>query len=130
MLENLGGVTSQIARLALDAASQRQEITAHNIANATTPGFVPKRVEFAEQLRAFANEMLATSDTQTIDARYETFKSQIRDGAFVNAKTDQVVEIDMEMVNLAENVLYYRAILEGLSKRGDILRMAIRERSI
>ena len=130
MLENLGGVTSQVARLALDAASQRQEITAHNIANATTPGFVPKRVEFAEQLRAFANEMLATSDSQTIDARDVTFKSQIRDGAFVNAKTDQLVEIDMEMVNLAENVLYYRAILEGLSKRGDILRMAIRERSI
>ena len=130
MLENLGGVTSQIARLALDAASQRQEITAHNIANATTPGFVPKRVEFAEQLRAFANEMLAASDPRTVDERYETFKSQIRDGAFVNAKTDQLVEIDMEMVNLAENVLYYRAILEGLSKRGDVLRMAIRERSI
>ena len=130
MLENLGGVTSQIARLALDAASQRQEITAHNIANATTPGFVPKRVEFAEQLRAVATEMLAASDARTNEARYASFKSQIRDGAFINAKTDQLVEIDMEMVNLTENVLYYRAILEGLSKRGDVLRMAIRERSI
>jgi len=130
MLENLGGVTSQIAWLALDAASQRHEITAHNIANATTPGFVPKRVEFAEQLRAFASEALASSDLRNVDERYSGFKSQIHEGSFVSAKSDQLVEVDMEMVNLTENVLYYRAILEGLSKRGDVLRMAIRERSI
>jgi flagellar basal-body rod protein FlgB len=130
MLDNLGGVTFQIALLGLDAAAQRQEITAHNIANASTPGFVPKRVEFAEQLRTLANEMLAGGDAQDIDSLYSTFKSKIQDGSFVNAKADQLVEVDMEMVNLTENVLYYRAILEGLSKRGDVLRMAINERSI
>jgi flagellar basal-body rod protein FlgB len=130
MLENLGGVTSQIASLALDAAALRHEITAHNIANATTPGFVPKRIEFAEQLRALANEALTSVDTRDFDARHASLKSQIRDGSLVEAKSDQLVEVDMEMANLTENVLYYRAILEGLSKRTDVLRMAIRERSI
>ena len=130
MIDNLGGITHKIALLGLDAASQRQELTAHNIANASTPSFVPKRVEFAEQLRAVVGEMLASGDSQSVEAAYSAFKSKISDGSFVDAKTDQLVEVDMEMVNLTENVLYYRAILEGVSKRGDILRMAIRERSI
>lgn len=129
MLENLGGVTSQVARLALDAASLRHEITAHNIANAETPGFVPKRVEFAEHLRSLLDAALSGADGRDIATRYSTFKSQIRNGSFVASKTDQLVEVDVEMVNLTENVLYYRAILESLSKRSDVLRMAIRERS-
>ena len=130
MLDNLGGVTSQVARLALNAAAQRHEITAHNIANAQTPGFVPKRVEFADQLRSLLEAALAGGNRNDVNSRISDFKSQIRDGAFISSKTDQLVEVDMELVNLTENVLYYRAILEGLTKRADVLRMAIRERSI
>jgi flagellar basal-body rod protein FlgB len=129
-MENLGGITSQIAWLALDAAALRHEITAHNIANARTPGFVPKRVEFAEQLRSLVNDAVVGADSKDIGSRFAALKTQIRNGSLVETKTDQTVEVDMEMINLTENVLYYRAILEGLSKRSDVLRMAIRERSI
>ena len=50
MIENLGGVTSEVAWLALDALSLRHQVISHNIANAETPGFVPKRLEFSEHL--------------------------------------------------------------------------------
>ena len=128
-MENLGGITSQIAWLALDAAALRHDITAHNIANSETPGFVPKRVEFAEQLRALVQDAIAGADPQDLGSRFAELKSKMQNGSFVTAKTDQLVEVDMEMINLTENVLHYRAILEGLSKRSDVLRMAIRERS-
>ena len=57
MIENLGGVTSDVARLALDALSLRHELISHNIANARTPGYVPKRLEFSARLHALVDSL-------------------------------------------------------------------------
>lgn len=130
MLENLGGVTSQIAGIALDAAVLRQQVIAHNIANARTEGFVPKRVEFAEQLNGLVEQLRAGAAPTQIDAGIKALQEQVDDGSLVKTEPTQVVQLDEEMVNLTETVLYYRALLEAQSKRGDILRMAIRERSV
>lgn len=130
MIDNLGGVTSQIANIALDAAVLRQQVIAHNIANARTEGFVPKRVEFAEQLSTLIEQLRGGTAAADIDDEMKALQKKVDEGSLVKAQPDQLVEVDEEMVNLTETVLYYRALLEAQSKRGDIMRMAIRERSM
>ena len=130
MIESLGGVTGEIARLALDVAVRRHELAAHNIANADTPGFVPKRLDFAERLRMLVSDFASGLGASDIESRVSELRAQLNDGSAVEAKIGQSVEVDQELVTITENVLYYRALLEGLVKRGDILRSAIRERGI
>jgi flagellar basal-body rod protein FlgB len=129
MIDNLGGVTSQVAWLALDALALRHELTAHNIANAETPGFVPKRLEFAARLRGVVEMLQGGAGSPGFDQALEQLRADLRAGELTNAPTDQLVEVDMEMVDLTANVLQYRAIIEAQAKRGELLRLAIRERS-
>lgn len=129
MIENLGGPTSDVARLALDALSLRHELISHNIANARTPGYVPKRLEFAARLQALVDSLQQGVDPGMFSQEVDLLRADIKSGTLTNAPTDQTVEVDMEMVDLTANVLQYRGILDAQSKRGDILRAAIRERS-
>lgn len=134
MIENLGGVTSEVAWLALDALSLRHQVISHNIANAETPGFVPKRLEFSEHLHMLVNSLgngaASLAGTPGFSHEIDRMREELRAGAYTNSHTDQEVEIDMEMVDLTANVLQYRSIIEAQTKRGEILRMAIRERSM
>lgn len=130
MIDDLGGVTSQVSRLALDALSLRHEVISHNIANAKTPGYVPKRLEFGAQLQMLLDQIDNGAGATDLASDISRLREELRSGGYVEAHTDQVVEVDMEMVDLTANVLQYRAIIEAGSKRSDILRLAIRERSI
>ena len=129
MLESLGGVTSDIVRLGLDMALLRHEVTAHNIANASTPGYVPKRVQFATELREMLAAVRSGADEVDLNSRVRELRDRLTDRSVIHGRPEQSVEVDMEMIELTENVLYYRALLEAQAKRGDILRSAIRERS-
>ena len=130
MIENLGGVTSQVAWLALDALSLRHELISHNIANAETPGFVPKRLEFAARLQALVAQLDGATAPPGFGLEIDRLRDDLRAGVLTHAPTDQIVEVDMEMVDLTANVLQYRAIIEAQAKRGELLRLAIRERSV
>jgi flagellar basal-body rod protein FlgB len=129
VIDDLGGVTSQVARLALDALSLRHEVIAHNIANARTPGFTPNRLEFGAQLKALVDQIDAGAGTADLHQEIDRLREELRAGTYIESHADQLVEIDMEMVDLTANVLQYRAIIEAQNKRADILRTAIRERS-
>ncbi|MES9938925.1 MAG: flagellar basal body rod protein FlgB [Candidatus Thiodiazotropha sp. 6PLUC2] len=127
MIEDIGGVTSRLVSLALDVSSLRQQVTANNIANAETPGFAPQQVSFEQLLEA--NGML-TSDQpseNSLTRGLESIERQLKHGDLIETNKDELVSLDMEMVNLTENVLHYRALLEGLSKRGSLIKMAISE---
>ncbi|MES9851139.1 MAG: flagellar basal body rod protein FlgB [Candidatus Thiodiazotropha sp. L084R] len=127
MIEDIGGVTSQLVRLALDVSSLRQQVYANNIANAETPGFAPQQVRFEQLLEA--NGML-TSDqpsNHSLTSELEVIEMHLTEGDLIETRKDESVALDMEMVNLTENVLHYRALLEGLSKRGSLIKMAISE---
>src|ERR687894_3136498 len=47
----IGDVTSSALKAALDGLAQRQRVTADNIANINTPGFLAGRVAFESSLR-------------------------------------------------------------------------------
>jgi len=124
MLDDIGGVTSQLVKVALNASLLRHEVIANNIANANTPGFQPQRVNFENVLLDIEHERDAMSD-EVLKAQLGELDRLIKEGSVVEQSGESQVELDVEMVELTENVIRYRALLEGLSKRGDLINMAI-----
>ena len=126
MIENIGGATSQLVKLALDAALLKHQVIANNIANVSTPGYVAKRVSFEEHLTKFLTPTGQLNES-ALNAEIDSLKSMLEEGHAVVPADNEVVELDQEMVNLSENVLRYQALLDALSKRGSIIKMAINE---
>jgi flagellar basal-body rod protein FlgB len=127
MIEDIGGVTSRLVSLALDVASLRQQVTANNIANANTPGFAPQRVNFEQLLEKSA---MLTSDGPSdhdLTSEIDVLNRHLEQGDLIETLEKEEVALDMEMVKVTENVLHYRALLEGLAKRSSLIRMAINE---
>lgn len=125
MIDDLGGVTSAVARAALDAAIVRHDIIANNIANASTPGFVPKALRFDDYMAAVKAELLGGS--RAAGSAYGTSSLlSPGDAQWQRSLNTESVRLDMEMVAMSENVVRYQAILGALQKRGDIFGMAVR----
>jgi flagellar basal-body rod protein FlgB len=121
MIEAVGVTTSELVKLALDAAVLRHQVLANNIANANTPGFRPSDVDFDEQLRRAALAMAPTGSITAGD--YHTSLGGIRETG------EHHVELDLEIAKIAENTLRYQSLLTGLGKQTSILRMAISEQA-
>ena len=79
MIEDLGGITSKLARLALDASLLRHQVIANNIANADTPGFAAKRVNFEEQLAKFM-QINGELDDSALEKEFQNIKASIDEG--------------------------------------------------
>ena len=126
MIDNIGGVTSQLVRVALDAALLRHEIIANNIANADTPGFQAKRLDFEQQLVGFS-ALLSGGNDDALTDRINSLKASLHESDSMVVSQQEPVELDREMIRLTENTLRYQALLQASSKRGDIIKMAVRE---
>jgi flagellar basal-body rod protein FlgB len=129
MIEDIGGVTSRLVTLALDISSLRQQVIAHNIANANTPGFTPQRVNFERLLDDVKLNASDGSGDRELTDQIDRLRSRLEHGELIEASEDKTVALDMEMVKLTENVLRYQALLEGLAKRGSLIKLAVTEGS-
>lgn len=123
MVNPVESSTVGLVTLALDAASLRQQALANNIANLNTPGYVPYRVQFEEQLASARAHYLAGTPISQSDLAGVT-PALAEDAAPVGSTQ---VAVDMEVAKLAQNVVHYQALLRGLSKKMAILSMAINE---
>ena len=124
MTSPLLGITTDLVTLALDAASARQQVIAHNIANANTPGYIPYETRFdsqLDQLRAKLRngENLSASDLQS-------FKPQIVPLAQESDLSPKVA-LDMEAAKLSESVLQYQAVTRAYNQMTSLLNIAINE---
>ena len=114
-------VTASLMKLALDGAALRHQAIAANIANATTRGYAPVRVEFEQQLVEARERLEAGEGTAVVEAAF---------AAAAEAKADEggaAVAVDLEVAQLAQNVVQYQALTRAMSKRMSILAMAINE---
>lgn len=130
MIEDLGGVTSQLVKMAVDASVLNQKIIANNIANANTPGFTPEVSVFDKELAVLAGELLEKSNDSWMTVELKSLSKELSQERFVQESTEEKVQLDMEMARMSENVIRYQALLEGLSKYGSITKMAIRQEGI
>jgi flagellar basal-body rod protein FlgB len=110
MIEALNAVGMTTAKLALDAAALRHQAIAHNLANLNSENYVPLRVSFDAQLAA-AGRAVKPQLVRELDK-----------GAGPRPQ-----DVDMEMVDLAQNTIHYQALMRGIGKQYAMLRDVISE---
>jgi flagellar basal-body rod protein FlgB len=125
MIQEIDSVTMGVLRLALDAASLRHRVIAHNIANANTADFAPLRVDFEEQFDALRS---ALGQSRPIDrGMLEGLRPAIAQDGPLSVGATSKVALDLEVARLAQNTVHYQALLRGAAKHLSILGVAITE---
>lgn len=117
---------------ALDAATLRQRVIAHNVANVNTPGFKRTDVIFEEKLvRALGLEtgveLYRTHPHHLPAAGFELTPEVVPDNSTTMRADGNNVDIDREMVDLAQNSLNFNFAVQQLSGRLAMLRYVINE---
>jgi flagellar basal-body rod protein FlgB len=112
----IGDATQTALHAALSGLAQRQRVTADNIANIQTPGFLAGRVDFETSLR----NALSGGDTPAIDGG-TTARSL--DPTNTNGNN---VNLDQETVIATETGLRYQLALNALDGKYNVLRSALR----
>ncbi len=126
-----GDSTLGTAHAWLRGLSQRAQAISDNIANIDTPGYVPKEVPFETELRRQLGR--AGARLSATDPRH--FTSARSAGGLGLQQVQQLtsvrrdgngVDIDTEMIQLAETQMRYQAAASAISNRVEILRTVIR----
>jgi flagellar basal-body rod protein FlgB len=119
----------------LNMRLMKQNLISSNIANAETPGFHAKKIDFEEALsRALDIDGLRGMSTSSGDhfavgggsmskVRPEIYENP--DGAINN--DGNTVDLEKEMSNLTENSIMYKAALQLINKKLAALRYAVTE---
>jgi flagellar basal-body rod protein FlgB len=104
---------------ALALRSQRMAMLASNIANAATPGFKARDIDFAKALDAATG-----AQGQPVDA---AASDHVRYRVPVQASMDgNTVELPVEQSQFAENAVAYKATLSFLQARVDTVMQALK----
>jgi flagellar basal-body rod protein FlgB len=130
--------TQQLLELSMRARAARHEVLSANIANADTPGYRPRDVDFNSIIRsAVENESLSTEErdqrmeqlsTSPLDLESTIYQPEFPDDRHGEDRLDgNSVSLDRQMGLLTENSLAYEANLTLLSRTLAKLRYAISE---
>jgi len=123
---------------ALDVRLVEQNVLAGNVANADTPGYKPKELDFGDAMKAAhaaasADIMAATAPGHmgpnggsTGTGAGDIATSMIVEGRGTSASFDgNAVDLDRTMAGMAENGLQYGASAKAAGKKLAILRYAV-----
>lgn len=118
---------------ALNFREMRQELISSNVANANTPGFKAKKMDFEEAL-ARALDVDGQMQMGATDGRHHN----VGNGGFNNlepeiydnpngvvAENGNTVDVEAEMATMAENKLMYDALVQLINKKMGIMKYAI-----
>ena len=111
---------------ALQGQALRQRTIANNLANVDTPGYKPQRVDFEAQLRhALAS---AEDGNPASSAVIDALRPQATTPPSPALRRDgNAVDLETEMVELAESSTHYDALLRLLSKKLQMLKSVATE---
>lgn len=125
MSQGIEAITTAAIGLALDAASLRQRAYASNIANASTPGYVPVRVGFESQLA----EAAATLESRgRLDAAALADVRPVLEHAPLDAMgLPAKVQLDVEVASMSQNAAHYQALVKALQRSFSVLSLAVTE---
>jgi len=106
---------------ALNLRSKRNEILASNIANASTPNFKARDIDFSSELnKRLVSQSIESSEAPTgnLELQYRVPTEFSMDG--------NTVELHVEQMEFAENVAKYQASLMFLNQKLAGLKSAIK----
>jgi len=112
----------------LSLRSKRNDILASNIANAATPHFKARDVDFEAELDQIAGDAgLSTSDPRHIPMMLSANNSRLKYRVPTNPALDgNTVELAVEQMQFSENVVRYQTTLSFLNRRISGLTSAIK----
>jgi flagellar basal-body rod protein FlgB len=125
--------TIQALEASLKYRQLRQELIASNIANAETPGYKAKKIDFEEALaRALDVDdelKMKTSDSKHFNVGgggFNNLQPEIyEDSNGITSMDGNNVDRDQEMAEMAENKIMYDASVQLLNKKLGLLKYAI-----
>jgi len=123
----LGGATSQLVSVALDAAMARHAAIAANIANADTPGYHPMMARFDQLVEELQGRVTDRTQDAGIMRDAQRMQESLRSQPLVADPSAPQVELDMQMAELAKNTLQYQALLTAQGKLMSLAELAIGE---
>jgi len=112
----IADATMTALHAALTGLQQRSEVTANNIANIDTPGYLAGRVDFESTLR----DELANGQTATVGS---SAVSQSTDPTNMSGNN---VNLDTETTIATETGLRYQLAINALDGKYSLLRSALR----
>lgn len=118
---------------ALNMRQMRQELIASNVANAETPGYKAKRIDFEEALaRAIdldEQQSLNSNDKRHFNVGgggFDNLEPTIyEDANGILSEDGNTVDRDAEMAKMAENKILYDATVQLLNKKLGLLKYVI-----
>lgn len=101
---------------ALNLQARRQELLASNIANADTPNFKSRDIDFRSALRSALGERFGPLALATTSSRHAPAASRAPFEAYIGYRTESqssvdgnTVNMDVERAAFAENSVHYEA---------------------
>jgi flagellar basal-body rod protein FlgB len=124
-MSNLFDTTTKALEKSLDYMMERNTVTSANIANAETPNYKAKKVDFEDQLasalqRGGSENMAATNALHFPLARpaLDGLQADIYDNPDVPVSNDMnTVDVEKEMATLNENSIRYKAATQLINKK-------------
>lgn len=124
----------KVLEKALDAVWLRNQVIANNISNVDTPGYKRYDVHFEEQLNSAMKRMDNRRNSTSNGYKQKTRSSVeevepkiIRTYGTTMRPDGNNVDIDVEMSNLAKNVVQYNALIQKLSRQFQRMKTVIQE---
>jgi flagellar basal-body rod protein FlgB len=136
-IEGIFNTTIEVLGKNIDLRAKNQNLISSNIANAETPNYVPKSLEFEQELQS-ALKGGGSRGTSAItnprhlrlkdaNARLQSVTGQIVETpAKTPGKDGNAVELENEMGRMMENQIMYNASVQILTKQFIELRTAIK----
>lgn len=124
--------TSRLLSKALDLRAVRQNVIAGNLANAETPGYVMKELEFEKALQKAAENMAfkpLTEEAGQINGSEAILEDDFNPTQMIKeyGKPNEL-NIDKEMAKMSQNNLLYEVSTRLLSKKFEALKAVIESR--
>lgn len=119
-------------KTSMSLRGQRQEILAANLANADTPNFKARDLDFQAALRgatgaARGGLTMARTSARHLDAAAGGASSLLKYRAAVQPSLDgNTVDVNVERAHFAENALHYQFLMDRATSTINTLRTAIK----
>jgi len=114
-MESLFGKTYNMLGTLLDYRSERNKIITSNIANLDTPDYHPSDYVFKDDLSKAMDARLLLKRTH--EKHFPNAMDEISKKDFKMVTSEDKVDLDTEMTNLAENHLMYNLTAELLTRK-------------
>ena len=113
---------------ALGVRAKRNKVLASNIANAATPNFKARDINFEQEIQRHVKQgPLQVTNDRHFPTNIHPLREQMKFRQPINPSLDgNTVELNVEQMEFSENVVRYQTTLEFLNKRISGLMSAIK----